>query len=293
MRGYKTQNDNTSFDHNVNMDQNCNQSGQSNHADVNPKPSNLKMIFIATIVITVGVGFGIFIGYVLFGGDDDNGGNVNNDGNKESTEENMTATTGSENGHDWVDLGLPSGIKWATTNVGANAPEEYGDYFAWGETSAKLTYYDWSTYKWCRGSHDTPIKYIIDSYCGTIDNKTTLDPSDDAAHLNWGGKWRMPTMEEQKELLDFCDWTQTTINGVNGYLGKSKNNKNSIFLPAAGRRIGSDLEDDGLDGFFRSSTIAPSSYSDEAYSITFYGGGGPGIMEDDRASGASIRAVCL
>ena len=104
------------------------------------------------------------------------------------------------NGHEYVDLGLPSGIKWATCNVGATTPEEYGDYFAWGETQPK-DYYDWSTYKYCNGDEYSITKYCTRSTYGTVDIKTTLELSDDAARVNWGGKWRMPTIEEQKELL--------------------------------------------------------------------------------------------
>ncbi|MBO7269682.1 MAG: InlB B-repeat-containing protein, partial [Bacteroidales bacterium] len=119
--------------------------------------------------------------------------------------------TGSENDHEWVDLGLPSGLKWATCNVGANTPEGYGDYFAWGETSPKNDY-SWSTYKYCKGSKNTLTKYNTDSNYGTVDNKITLDLSDDAARANWGGKWRMPTKAEQDELINNCTWTWTTQN---------------------------------------------------------------------------------
>ena len=139
----------------------------------------------------------------------------------------------------YVDLGLS--VKWATCNVGANSPEEYGDYFAWGETKPKDSY-KWSTYKWCNGSKDKLTKYCKESYYGRVDNKTVLDLVDDAAHVNLGGAWRMPTKEEIRELKDNCTWTWTTQNGVNGYLVTSKKNDNSIFLPAAGYRSGSDLE---------------------------------------------------
>ena len=111
------------------------------------------------------------------------------------------STIGIANGHEWVDLGLPSGTKWATTNVGATTPEEYGDYFAWGETEPKSDY-SWSTYKWCNGSSTTMTKYCESSSYGTVDNKTILELSDDAANVKWGGKWRMPTVEEIEELLN-------------------------------------------------------------------------------------------
>ena len=168
--------------------------------------------------------------------------------------------------HEYVDLGLS--VKWATCNVGASKPEEYGDYFAWGETQPK-DYYDWSTYKWCNGSYDTQTKYCTDSYYGTVDNKTTLDLSDDAARANWGGSWRMPTRAEQDELRENCTWTWTTQNGVNGYKVTSKKNGNSIFLPAAGFRYDSSLDSAGSYGFYWSSSLY-TDYPGIAYYSYFY-----------------------
>lgn len=141
-----------------------------------------------------------------------------------------------ENGYEWVDLGLPSGVKWATCNVGATKPEEYGNYYAWGETEPKTTY-NWSTYKWCNGSGTTLTKYNTDSDYGTVDDKTVLDPEDDAARANWGGAWRMPTNEELEELRINCAWTWTDDyngTGVDGQIVTSRKNGNSIFLPTAG-----------------------------------------------------------
>ena len=134
--------------------------------------------------------------------------------------------------HEWVDLGLPSGTLWATCNVGANAPEEYGDHFAWGETSPKEVY-NWSTYQWCNGSMFTLTKYNTQSSLGMVDNKTELDPEDDAASVNWGPSWRTPTTDQQKELIDKCSWARTTQNGVHGFRVTGPNG-NSLFLPAAG-----------------------------------------------------------
>ena len=147
----------------------------------------------------------------------------------------VSKDTGIADGYEWVDLGLPSGTKWATTNVGATTPEDYGDYFAWGETTTKSRY-SWSTYKWCNGSYDTMTKYCTDSSYGTVDNKTILDLSDDAAYVNWGTSWRMPTKAEQDELRNtsYTTWTWTTQNGVKGCNVTSKTNGNSIFLPATG-----------------------------------------------------------
>lgn len=130
--------------------------------------------------------------------------------------------------HEYVDLGLTSGTLWATCNVGALKPEEYGDYFAWGETTPKKNYtggnYKWSDYNKGYGY----IKY------NDADGKTELEHYDDAATVNWGSDWCIPSKEQYEELIDQCNWTYTTMNDVKGYLVSSKSNGNSIFLPAAG-----------------------------------------------------------
>ena len=200
-------------------------------------------------------------------------------------------TANEHNDHKFVDLGLPSGIKWATCNVGATKPEEDGDYFAWGETQPK-DIYNWSTYKWCNGSGSTMTKYCTSSSYGTVDNKTTLELSDDAANANWGGDWRMPTIEEQEELLVECTWTWTTQNGVNGYKVTSPKNGNSIFLPLAGYR------EDSLFYIWRNGRYWSSSLSTSfllrAYNVTFYSNGlGNDVFGDDvlRYLGQSVRPV--
>ena len=181
--------------------------------------------------------------------------------------------------HEYVDLGLS--VKWATCNVGANKPEEYGDYFAWGETQPKTTY-SWSTYKWCNGSYDTQTKYCTNSSYGTVDNKTVLDLSDDAARANWGGSWRMPTKAEQDELREQCTWVWTTQNGVNGYKVTSKKNGNSIFLPAAGYRYDSSLYSAGSYGYYWSSSLDAGD-PDYAYYLYF--------SSDHVAWGSSYRYI--
>ncbi len=202
---------------------------------------------------------------------------------------NDEAATGTENGHDWVSLGLPSGTKWATCNVGATKPEEYGNYYAWGETTTKSDY-SWDTYKY--GSYyDALTKYNTDSVNGTVDNKTTLEASDDVATANWGSAWRMPTFDEWIELCKYCEleWTdsyQTT--GVAGYWVTGKNG-NSIFLPAAGYRDGDDLDDAGSDGhYWSSSLIAGGPYY--ACEADFYLGF---VLRfgDGRYYGGSVRPV--
>lgn len=132
-----------------------------------------------------------------------------------------------------VDLGLS--VKWAPYNVGATSPEEYGCFYAWGETEIKEEY-SWSTYKWCNQSVNTITKYNSDSSCGAVDNKTSLDSDDDIAHVVWGGKWRMPSYSEIKDLSFLCKWTKTSLNGIEGYLIESKTEGNDgfIFIPIAG-----------------------------------------------------------
>ena len=191
------------------------------------------------------------------------------------------------NGHEYVDLGLPSGTKWATCNIGATKPEEYGNYYAWGETEPKTTY-NWSTYKWCNGSSDTQTKYCTSSSYGIVDNKTTLEPEDDAAHVNWGGAWRMPTDAEWTELRTNCTWTWTTKNGVNGYEVKGTNG-NSIFLPAAGYRVSDDSYYAGSNGFYWSSSLG-TGYPYYAWYVNFYSGN-VGGDNYNRYYGRSVRPV--
>ena len=193
------------------------------------------------------------------------------------------------NGHDYVDLGLPSGLLWATYNIGANSPEEYGDYFAWGETEPKSDY-SWSTYKWCNGTSVSQTKYCTDSSYGIVDNKTVLDSDDDAACANWGGNWRMPTEEELHELETKCTWTWTSQSGVNGYKVVGPN-ENSIFLPAAGWRHNSDLYDVGLRSYYWSSSLL-TTYSIYAYSLFCSKSSSRYTSNYFRYEGYSVRPVC-
>lgn len=194
------------------------------------------------------------------------------------------SSSGKSNGHNYVDLGLS--VKWATCNVGATTPEGYGDYFAWGETATKAIYND-STYFDTNDGGSTFTKYNNNG------GKTVLDPEDDAAHVHWGGSWRIPTKAEWQELYDNCTWTWTTQNGVNGY--KVTSNKAGytdkfIFLPAAGFRYYSDLRSVGSYGYYFSSSLYEDYYSDSAWyfvCVSDY----PGLGNFLRVSGQSVRPV--
>jgi hypothetical protein len=193
--------------------------------------------------------------------------------------------------HAYVDLGLPSGNLWATCNVGASAPEEYGDYFAWGETQPKDTY-NWNTYQYCNNNYNTLTKYCNNSsygYNGFTDNLTTLLPEDDAVTANWGDDWRMPTNAEWEELYDNTTSTWTIQNGVDGRLFTASNG-NSLFLPAAGYRYWSSLDYVGSRGDYWSSSLSTGSPS-SAWTFNFYSDDDNVMGYTSRISGLSVRAV--
>lgn len=190
--------------------------------------------------------------------------------------------------HEYVDLGLPSGLLWATCNIGAASPEDYGGYFAWGETQTKYTY-RWSNYKWCDGSATSLTKYCTDSGYGTVDDKTVLDPEDDAVHVNWGGTWRMPTVAEMQELKDNCTSEWTTQNGVNGRKFTGSNG-NSIFLPSAGSFDGASLDDAGSYGYYWSSSLMTGYPNNARY--VYFNSGSVRVNFEGRYFGCSVRPVC-
>ena len=163
------------------------------------------------------------------------------------------------NGYEAVDLGLPSGIKWATCNVGATSPGDYGKRYAWGEIKEK-DYYNWDIYKWAKGSSTTLTKYCTDSSNGTVDGKKYLDLEDDVAHATWGGSWRMPTAAEFEELRNECSWYWTYENGTDGYRVTSRTNGNSIFLPTDLYSSGSPMYGD-YDYYWSSSKGSSDSYA--------------------------------
>ena len=206
---------------------------------------------------------------------------------EKSNGDGSTSGSGVSKVHEYVDLGLS--VKWATCNVGATKPEDYGDYFAWGETQPKSEY-NWKNYKWCEGSDDTLTKYCTDSDDGIVDNKTVLDLTDDAANVNWGGDWRMPTWTEWYELLEECTWIWSSLNGVIGYNVTSKINNNSIFLPAAGYRVNTDLDGVGSFGnYWSQSRNWLNSGSADDWSFHMFCIGCTSIGE--RYSGLPVRPV--
>ncbi len=219
--------------------------------------------------------------------------------------------SGIQDGHDYVDLGLPSGIKWATMNVGADIPEEDGNYYAWGETTTREEYqYSWGFYKYYNEEIPCLTKYCNTSTWGEIDNKTTLDLEDDAAYVNWGGKWRIPTWGQWEELISECYWVHTKgYNGSNSFgwiVYKAKNSSDKgmkidynetpsasyslsdshIFLPYT-TDIGGGYGGDG--GYWSSSLDTDSPLKAWCYESPY-----TGRVDNvaNRNRGRAVRAVC-
>jgi hypothetical protein len=191
-------------------------------------------------------------------------------------------------GHEYVDLGLLSGTLWATCNVGAENPEESGDFFAWGETVAKETY-TWNTYTLCDGAFNTMLKYCLHSNLGlVVDNKTELDPEDDAAYVNWGPSWRIPTLEQLLELRNSCTWTWTTLNEVKGHLVTGPNG-NTLFMPAAGHYFGSTCHDIGQSCSYWSRNLS-EDFSYNAWDMGF-NSDFVEVYTNSRYEGYAVRAV--
>ena len=206
-----------------------------------------------------------------------------------------------ENGREYVDLGLPTGTLWAAWNVGADSPEDYGDYFAWGETVAK-TYYYWSTYAWgvAGGGFYQMTKYCNNSssgYNGFMDGQTELLPEDDAATANWGSKWQTPSIAQLEELVNpnYTTMAWTTRNGVNGLLITSKTNGNSIFLPAGGDQYSDDIGNAmarglGEEGTYWARTLRESGGMYASY-LDIYDNDAYTDSGSYRCTGKSVRAV--
>lgn len=195
-------------------------------------------------------------------------------------------SSNSSNGHEYVDLGLS--VKWATCNVGADSPEDYGDYFAWGETQPKSYYWE-DSYKWFDYKQNYLTKYCTDSDYGTVDNKTVLELTDDAANANWGGSWRMPTNAEQIELVEKCTWTWGKKKGINGCTVTGPNG-NSIFIPATGYRYQSDLVLLSSLGYYWSNSLS-SQKSHYVDMLCFFPEGAGYDYFDNRTVGLPVRPV--
>lgn len=192
-----------------------------------------------------------------------------------------------------IDLGLPSGTKWACCNVGANSPAEYGDYFAWGETAPKEGYF-YSNYKWYIGGDYHKIsKYSSNSDYGTVDNIVGLELEDDAAYVNWGLEWRMPELKQINELLDNCTREWTKVNGIGGYLLKGNTNERAMFFPAAGWYNPYGLQELETACCYWSRFNLYTSLPDCAYNLTLrYGNMGfIGLGYIGRQNGCNVRAV--
>lgn len=196
--------------------------------------------------------------------------------------------SGNLNGHEYVDLGLPSGILWATCNIGSTNPEDYGDYFAWGET----TTHNWRTYRW--GEDKKFTKYCNNSEYGNngyTDNLTILEASDDVATVNWGQGWRMPTYDDFEELKNNCTSTWTTLNGVNGRIFTGLNG-NSIFMPAAGFSCLLNIaEVDSMGEYLSSSLNLDNSCNVLGFSFSCGVWSTVSILR--RYNGYSVRPVCV
>lgn len=161
-------------------------------------------------------------------------------------------------GHEYVDLGLS--VMWASSNLGAAKPSGYGIHLAWAETETKGNY-DWSSLKYCSDSEgEKYTKYVNDPTMGTPDDKLRLEESDDAAHVLWGGDWRIPTKDEMQELLDSCNWRWNTVDGHMGYKVTARNG-NSIFLPVSGYMEDSFHMDKNLSGAYSTSDADPEPCS--------------------------------
>lgn len=200
---------------------------------------------------------------------------------------NGASVSGSIEGHDYVDLGLPSGTLWATCNVGADTPEDYGDYFAWGEIVSKTSYL-WTNYSFAYDRTQL-TKYCLNpiyGYQGFADSLTTLETCDDAAAANWGGGWRMPSYAEWREMINNCWLDGPHINGVNDWAFVG-NNGNRLVLPFASFKEGTS--NGGYVGYYWSSTL----YTDQPdCARLFYMEGNEYMMSfDPRSLGLTVRPV--
>ena len=208
--------------------------------------------------------------------------------------ENANNTTEEEIIEEWVDLGLPSGLLWCSHNVGAKFPENYGNYYAWGETTVKDRY-NWLTYRYVNTDNNQVklTKYCNNSYYGLdgfTDNLTILEPADDAATINMGDSTRTPTIEEWMELMNNTTSSWTRENGVPGRTFKAANG-NSIFLPAAGYYEGTSTTSVQSRGIYWSASLDTETSPRNAQVFDF-----SSVRQEKaiflRSNGFTVRAVC-
>lgn len=202
--------------------------------------------------------------------------------------------------HEALDLG--TGILWATTNLGATQPQDYGKYYSWGEVQPKSEY-RWGNYKWSDGFEPANAKEYeelkMTKYClykiyGTKDDRKVLEKEDDAAYLTWGPNWRMPTRQEVQDLLDKCDWEWNRVEGLYGYKISSKKTGKSIFLPAAGMIASNGSNNSGMMCNYWTSSLHDQNEQYYAYSFVYLDNGKEGteyISQTYRYLGMTIRAV--
>lgn len=211
--------------------------------------------------------------------------------NQQNRTKTDNAKKGFVNGHEWIDLGLPSGTKWATTNVGAASPSHYGNYYAWGEISTKSAY-DEENYKYYQSSEGNEgyLKYVTDSEYGKVDKKNELDSNDDVASVSWGKGWCMPSKDQIEELIKKCKWTHFTMGDHNGFKVQGPNG-NFIFLPMAGTYV-DDVYEPGFQGGYWSRSLSTSQNSD-AYILLLCELCDDSVMfeEVSRDMGESVRPV--
>ena len=193
--------------------------------------------------------------------------------------------------HEYVDLGLPSGTLWATMNVGADSPEDFGNFFAWGEVvgvQERKKIFSWADYKWCNGVKNQLTKYCLTDSLGAVSMLYDLQKEDDAAYVNWGSHWRMPNYRELIELAKKCVWTRTELNGVSGCEVKGPNGK-TLFLPAGGWYSQGAHKGVGRGGDYWGSSLRPEDNT-LAWGMWFFDdGSGSAIFK--RYYGRMVRPV--
>lgn len=204
-------------------------------------------------------------------------------------------------GHEALDLG--TGILWATTNLGASEPQEYGKYYSWGEIDTKDEY-KWGNYKWSDGFEPKTAqeyeelkmtKYCLYKIYGTKDDKKVLDPEDDAATQSWQNGWRMPTKQEVADLLSKCEWEWNRVEGIFGYKISSKKTGKEIFIPAGGVIAYDGKHNSSMMCNYWTASLHDQNEQYYAYSFVYTDEGKEGseyISQTYRYMGMTIRAVC-